>query len=159
VDDGRVLFMPWPCVSYLKTDIDKWIADGGTIQEFYTLDTAKTEKITAIDAKTRQLIAQGFTFNNKTFSLSEPAQINWLGMQGFKASLTFPFKVSTIAEEGYELSNLSEFEQFVGTAFSTVNQRKSSGVALREQIMAIYNDSNLSTEEKIDQITTFVDNR
>ncbi len=60
-----------------------------------SLDDLKDQKSAEIDAKTRQKIEEGFIFNGELFSLSEHAQLNWIGIKASLDILTFPIEVST----------------------------------------------------------------
>lgn len=83
----------------------------------FTLAEAKTLKIAAIDARTSELIMAGFPFDNNNFSMSEAAQRNWIGLlSAYNAGMiSFPFTISTVDEETYQLVNSTALLQFMGT--------------------------------------------
>jgi len=82
-------------VSHIDTSgdvCDIWFTSALTSGEQITLDElvaahpslahAKTAKMAAIDARTSALIAQGFVYSAKTFSLSLAAQAKMMGVLG-----------------------------------------------------------------------------
>jgi hypothetical protein len=81
--------------------LDIWFADalsGGdqTILTVcvtqYMLEAAKQRRYVEIDARTDELIAQGFTFGGKVFSLASDAQVNIIGLDMAREdpAMTYP---------------------------------------------------------------------
>ncbi len=70
------------------------------------LDGYKADKVAEIDAKTGELIAEGFVFDGQTFSLSEKAQLNWLGIKSSIDILPFPISISTKDSHEYSLQEV-----------------------------------------------------
>lgn len=125
----------------------------GTDISHYTevpvLDELKAQRNGEIDQKTAALIAQGFLFDSKVFSLSIYAQSNWTNLKNLEELLTWPVDVTTITDEEYSLSQ-ANMPAFVGTAAATIQAHYDSGRALKLQINAA------STKAEIDAI---IDNR
>src|SRR5271170_4083754 len=61
-----------------------------------SLANAQTVTRANIDAKSDALIAGGFVYSGLTFSLSNDAQLKWLGLAIGAASLTYPYPVPNI---------------------------------------------------------------
>lgn len=117
--------------------------------EFYSLSEYKTKKHGEIDLKTQSLINKGFSFQNKDFSLSREAQLNWMSLMTMQAMYTWPVALGTIDGNEYLLS-LANMQSFVGTALGTVKSRLDSGRNLKVSV------SNCLTIKEVDSI---IDNR
>lgn len=80
------------------------------------LGPLKTAKITAIDNRTIELLAAGFTFDSKQFSMSESGQRTWvsLGTALSLGMLTFPMTIMTNDELPYVVSSNVVLMQFLG---------------------------------------------
>ncbi len=133
--------------SKLKTDWHNHIPD---VWE-YDLDSHKKKKCEEIDARTRELIAQGFEFDGKVFSLSDSAQSNLKTIQSLidKDLLDPQSPLSTINDELYMLSK-EDAQAFVAAGYNGVMVPKIQGTVLKGQVMAC------TTAEQIDSI---IDNR
>jgi len=71
------------------------LVDGRIVAD--TLGRARSGRMTAIDARTRELIAKGFEFpaeSGQQFSLSAAAQTNLMVMDGLRDDLAFPYPVA-----------------------------------------------------------------
>jgi len=107
----------------------------------YTLTEAKIQKIADIDSRTTELIMGGFPFGESNFSMSEPAQRNWIGLlSAYNAGMiSFPFTISTVEEGMYQLADATVLMQFMG-AFMLYqvdpNQPLGSGRVLKAQVNA-----------------------
>jgi len=91
---------------------DKW-----DIYDSTTLHELKDQKKAAIDIKTGELIQAGFTFDNKIFSMSEPAQINWIAISANETLLSFPLKITTKDDKQYNLQQV-DTSAFYGAALA-----------------------------------------
>jgi len=100
----------------------------------YTLQSIKDIKKREIDIKTKSLIKEGFTYPDSTYtwSMSENAQINWLGI---KISDSTKFPITMVSQEGnvYSLP-FSEQTVFIDTAWGTKNGHIQSGSTLKLQV-------------------------
>lgn len=105
------------------------------------LEEVKVKKIAEIDARTSELIKQGFFYNGYHFSMSEAAQRNWVGIAAAKANglLQFPLTISTRDEGAYTISDAQECTYFL-LAFMLYqvdpNQPLAQGRALKAQVKA-----------------------
>ena len=102
------------------------------------LAEAKKARFQAIDARTGELIAGGFTFEGKTFSLSLAAQTSLIGLSTAKNNpLTWPQPWSTKDDsEVYVIADVATFESFYMAAFGTVKAHRTSGATLKGQVSA-----------------------
>jgi predicted AAA+ superfamily ATPase len=97
-----------------------------------SLDDYKKIVCEEIDRKTEASIAEGFVFQNNTFSLSQNAQLNWtsLRMAYIANTLSFPQVISTKDDGAFELTkdNASEFFDdlfsFLKTVLDTGRKKK-----------------------------------
>lgn len=134
-------------LSGLNLDGDIISVLGGSISDEAALDAVvsaheavclsdlKVKKNAVIDARTQELIAQGFTFDGHGFSLSPAAQMNWSGLKTFETLLTWPVKVTASGDVEYSLAQ-ANLIPFVGTALGTVAAHYTSGRALKLQVNA-----------------------
>jgi len=103
-----------------------------------------------IDAKTRDIISRGFIFEEKTFSLSIQAQQNLQNIQltmmaGSIGDVPYP----TLDNRDYLLER-SKMPAFVAEAFYQLNAALLSGTALKAQVNAM---------TQLSQLNAFVDPR
>lgn len=94
------------------------------------LENKKNKKIKRIDERTQYLISQGFEFDNNQFSLSEPAQINWLGLKTLQDVVTWPIEITTKSDGAYSLTE-ANLIYFLGTGKATIQAHLDSGRALK----------------------------
>lgn len=118
------------------------LPDGMTIKQ------AKQEKFGLIDAKTQELIFQGFAFAGLHWSLSINAQINWSNLPKMP-EFAFPLNMQDMDGTDYVLS-YEERMNFYYTSMAVKNTHLQSGNALKTQV------SELTT---IEEILNFVDPR
>ena len=102
----------------------------------HLLTQTKNVKNTAIDSKTQKLIAGGFTFGGKIFSLSIPAQVSWLGLYTFKDMLTYPYPVTTLDDATYLVQSADDMSTFAVTGVSAIDTHKTSGRILKAEVNA-----------------------
>lgn len=107
------------------------------------LGNAKATKAAAIDARTRELIAAGFAYNGKVFSLSAEAQSYWNGLGNLTANglLTepddFPITVNTLDDaDTYGIANIADAVGLFANAAATVKTHLASGTALKDEVRA-----------------------
>jgi len=122
------------------------VFDGEYIVEGKTLPQLKIDTYKKIDAKTKEIIARGFSFNCgfksgiNTFSLSLEAQssiaaliqANSLGILNDKQ-----IKLNTIDDSATVVIPADKILDFCLTAFGAVEESKSAGTALKEQVRAM----------------------
>ena len=101
-----------------------------------------------IDNNTQNLIFNGFSYANKTWSLSLTAQINWSNLPSIPQSF-FPLSLLSINGEVYQLP-YAERMNFYLTAVGIKNSHLQSGSLLKVQI---------DTLTTIEDLINFTDNR
>lgn len=115
-----------------EAELDLLIAN----HEVESLAALKEKRVNQIDAKTIQLISNGFVFDTKNFSLSLPAQSNWTNIKANMADFitlnAFPLEI-TSRQGVYMLSEANVFS-FWATAMGTVKAHYGSGNDLKELI-------------------------
>jgi len=122
-----------------RDDDDKyhqWDGDAWQLVSL-SLGNQKSDKITAIDVQTMVLIAGGYTYDAKQFSLSALAQVSLVGLHSraqANAGLAYPIHVSTIADEDYSLADLAAIEGLYNAAFDRVRVIKEAGTSLKQDI-------------------------
>jgi len=99
------------------------------------LASNKAARYNAVDFRTTQLIEAGFTYASKSFSLSGPAQLNWLTLQAIANKFTWPVKISTLDNGEYSLEQVN-LDAFAQIAKDKTQGHLDSGRALKLQINA-----------------------
>jgi hypothetical protein len=100
-----------------------------------SLSDLKANKILEIDARTYEIIGEGFTFDSHQFSLSPQSQTAWLGLISLQSLFTWPMEITDNANGAYSLSQ-ANVTAFVGTGIGVMNAAISSGRALKIQCNA-----------------------
>lgn len=116
-----------------------WHYDHDTSSLVTSLAEVKAAKYAAIDARTVELIEQGFVFGGQTYSLSLPAQTTWLGLDQLRSdpALTYPVVVNTLDDGATgSLPDAATVHGFFLTAVGTYRGHKDSGTALKDQVRA-----------------------
>ena len=135
-------------IQHLTTELieDNWVISAN---EDIIFSEARASKLAAIDAKTNQLISNGGTFDNKTFSLSLSAQTNWHVLKTMQASFTWPVEISTKDGGSYLLSE-ANLDSFIGQMLGTVKAHLDSGRALRASVNDAFNleEMNLTVDNR-----------
>ena len=100
------------------------------------LADAKATKFAAINANTRTLIAQGFAYEAKTFSLSAEAQRNWWSYRN-ATELSFPLRINILDDsDAHDFANYAAIEDARAIAISTRDGHLASGTALKDLVRA-----------------------
>ncbi len=123
-----------------------WIVDGEAVREMTTgekdsnhLAAHKAEKCLAIDARTDALIAAGFVYSSKTFSLSDAAQNRLMGIHQVRddAATTYPIRWNTLDDgDVLELADSAAVHSFYLQALGTYRAHVDGGTALKDQVRA-----------------------
>lgn len=113
------------------------VVDKNDIYEYKNYVIEKIDNISEI------VISGGFSFDNKQFSLSHSAQINWSNLLWLPESM-FPIQLSTKDDDVYSLS-YSNVQSFYMAAVAGKNAPLQQGNVLKQQL------KNLTTKEEIDQ--------
>lgn len=130
-----------------------WYYDHTTQALVECLIEAKAAKFASIDARTDELIASGFTFASKQFSLSQAAQSRLMGINQVRddENVTYPIKWNTIDDsDTYSIPDSATVLSFYLTAVGTYRTHVDSGTALKDQVRAA------TTVAEVDAV---VDNR
>jgi len=129
-----------------ETALDALVA----AHEEESLAEYKALKNTAIDERTRELIEGGFSYNSKTFSLSQEAQAKLTGINQIRTEgdTSYPIKWNTIDDQDVEsLSNAGEVLQFYKAAVSAYRGHVDSGTSLKDSVRAA------TTKAEVDAVT------
>ena len=94
------------------------------------LQRRANQRIVYVDRKTKQLISQGFTFDGRQFSLSLPAQKNWLGLKTLEDILQWPVKITTIDDLEYSLAQ-SDLNAFLLKGEQTLQTHLDNGRSIK----------------------------
>lgn len=123
-----------------------WKITGDTVSEMSAaekdaacLSDVKAAKCAAIDARTSELIAQGFTYDSKTFSLSIEAQAKMAGVQQVKdnVAVTYPIVWNNIDDtDTVSLADAAALEAFYLAGVGAYRTHADSGTALKDQVRA-----------------------
>lgn len=87
-----------------KTTLDTAVSDHQALTESNILQANKDVKNAAIDERTQELIFAGFTFDSKSFSMSNFAQLNWNDIKSNTVDYTFPLEIPTKDSYKYSLT-------------------------------------------------------
>ena len=110
------------------------------------LDSYKDERASAIDARTDELISQGFEYATKVFSLSQNAQAQLMGINQVRNDeyVTYPIRWSTLDnKDAISISSADEVRVFYLTALATYRSYLDSGNTLKDSIRAAINKSEV----------------
>ncbi len=102
-----------------------------------SLSRYKAIKYAAIDLRTDQLIASGFTYSGKIFSLSAMAQTKVMGTHQVKDDplMTYPIRWNTIDDNDYyEITDADDLHAFYLTCLGTYRTHVDAGTALKDQV-------------------------
>ncbi len=118
-----------------KTAIDNAV----TAHDHETLESYKQNKIADIDGRTAELIAEGFTYSSKKFSLSIPAQAKMIGSHQIKddAALTYPIKWNTIDDkDAYSIPDAADLNGFYLAGLGALRAVLDGGTSLKDDVRA-----------------------
>jgi len=112
--------------------------DGSEYVITWDLDKLKMEKNNQIDARTREIIADGITYDGRLFSLSIYDQSSWHAR--FNAAIAgvavYPMKIVDKQSEPYYLADQAAVFNMYFTGFATVEGIQEGGRALKDQVNA-----------------------
>ncbi len=128
-----------------------------------TSEEARNLRITQIEINSEVLLSTGVIYDSTPFSLSSAAQSNWIALQVAVLSngVTYPYDVSTIYGTTYTVQDSGHMTAFLSAVFNRINAVKgpNGAVRLRNTVMSIYFDSQLTDAQKIVNIMAVVDDR
>lgn len=109
------------------------------------LPLAKQNMRDAIDARSEELIAKGFIFGGKRYSLSTNAQLKWLGIMIGAGSMSYPYNVPTLdGADSFAIPDAATVAQMYGAAMTTVATILAQGVVLKGQVNAAVDASGVA---------------
>ena len=117
------------------------------------VDLAKSEKISANDSRTSELLSHGFYYSGKIFSLSGEGQLKMLGLLAFKddPALVYPLRWNSKDDQSYvDLPDAGALHGFCLMALGTMRTVVDGGTALKDQVR------DAST---VGEVNAIVDNR
>jgi hypothetical protein len=119
--------------------------------------TIKTDRIQQIDNKTKELIQEGFIYNNYSFSMSDAAQRNWLMIAvgvalGMVNENSLPV-ASTLEEVPYVFQSMNDVQGFLA-AFASYNSSPSAPLAIGRELKA-----SIVAATTIEEINNIIDTR
>lgn len=109
---------------------NEYIELQGIVGDHSNLEKLKADKIETIDAKTRELIAEGFSFDDEIFSLSVFAQSNWVELKALENIINWPVNISTMDNKTYSLTK-GNLNNFIEAAFDIEKEHRDSGRILK----------------------------
>lgn len=100
-----------------------------------SLEEAKAEKYAAIDARTRELLSNGFSYDGHIYSLSEAAQLRATGCLAAISLMSFPILWNS-QDDSYvlEIPDATTFQSFAGTMLYYLKNVIDGGTALKTQV-------------------------
>jgi hypothetical protein len=128
--NGCEIIFDDPITAGEETTLDATIAT-------HALAIAKARKFIAIDARTDQLIAEGFTYSAKQFSITLSAQNKIMGSHQIRAGLSYPLSWNTLDDnDSYDIVDIADLEAFYLAAFAELRGHLDSGTALKASVRA-----------------------
>jgi hypothetical protein len=121
------------------------------VAAFSPLAQRKRIRILAIDSRTSELIAAGFTYNSVEISLSLNSQSRIHGTYTARALLTYPVEWNSLDDTALlTLVDQTDVESFFGAALTAVRTAIDSGTVLKTAVR------DATTQAELDAV---VDNR
>jgi hypothetical protein len=118
-----------------KTTLDTVVSDHKVNASVRSLDISKESRKEEIDRKTRNLIAEGFTYSAKVFSMSANAQSKWHALHADRANHTYPVVILTMDEtDEVSLADTLAVEAFYTAMVTEVRGHIDSGATLKKSI-------------------------
>lgn len=109
----------------------------GVVAAYDPVPAAKIVRYDQIDKRTEELIAEGFLFDGKVFSLSANAQRYWTGLMVGASAIAYPVVVNTLDDGAtYTIPNAGTVVGVYGAAMNTVKDRLGSGTDLKSEVRA-----------------------
>lgn len=133
--DGRVVMSKAQYRRYREDEqstYDTWLARD-------RLPSTKNRKFDAIDTRTKELIAEGFEYASKRFSLSIAAQTTYTALYSIRRErkLVYPLTVNTFDDRNtHALRDDTEVADFYLAGIAVCREALDSGTALKDQVRA-----------------------
>lgn len=108
-----------------------------------TLDEQKVARKAAVDARTEELIAAGFVFDSRTFSLTDEWRGNWLSLYVLNSFVPqWPVPIPDIDGNFYDLAQ-AELNNFMAAGFQAAFNANLTGTTLKASINAATTQAEL----------------
>jgi hypothetical protein len=130
-----------------------WYSDTASPSLVSTLGPAKAARMISIDRRTSELIAAGFVYAGKRFSLSLPSQSKMIGVHQIKdnPSLVYPLVWNTDDDlDVISIASADDLDQFYLTALATIRSHLDTGTSLKDAVRLA---------ATVDDVSAAVDNR
>jgi hypothetical protein len=115
------------------TTLDTVVSDHKAALSTRDLARNKELKKAEVDKKTRTLIAAGFTYASKVFSMSTNAQNKWNALHADRANHTYPVVILTADESDEEsLADAAAVEAFYTAMVTEIRGHIDSGATLKK---------------------------
>lgn len=105
-----------------------------------TLDEAKSEKKSAIDANTARIRDRdGLNYAGERFAMSDGAMLKWTGLMSAKDVLPYPMTILTIDDKSFPIASQDELMRFLAAVLLYETAPESplaTGRALRQRVEA-----------------------
>lgn len=119
-----------PSPSQADVDAFKWLA---------VFERNRKARIVEVDARTDQLVAAGFTYASKQFSLTLTSQMKMVGAHAAKddPAMVYPIVWNTLTDDDtYSIADAADLHAFYLTAVGTLRAHLDSGTDLKNSIRA-----------------------
>lgn len=118
---------------------DQTTLDGIVTNHDGSLLKVKRDKYLAIDKRTKELIGEGFTFDETVFSLSQAAQMRLVGINQVRdlPQVTYPIKWNSKKDDDvYNVANAGALLNMFLTGLGTYRAHVDSGTAIKDLVRA-----------------------
>lgn len=116
-----------------------------------SLEEYKTARYNAIDARTTELVLEGFTYAGIQFSLSPSAQTNITNTYLARDIMSYPIAWNSKDDTAvHNIQDATEVISFYGTALTTVRIIRDAGTIIK---------NNIRNATTIAEVSAIVDNR
>ena len=138
-----------PVVTFAKDKVERFLADGGTIESAFTRDDLYTLRYTEVTEKTSTLIdAPGYVFRSVPFHTDIVAQMNFSGLFAVRAGLTYPYTVWD-GDGSIELADEADLTAFCMGVMAHIETARRTGKAVRDSLKSM----------TLEELLAFVDPR
>ena len=140
---------PGHTISNLRM-LERFSADNGQpdlIPNNFTTDQVRDRKNKGIDSRTDELIAQGFDYKGKTFSLSEKAQLRMAGFRENRSRRKFPDMNTIDDSDKYQIIDAADLDAMAEAMSTAIQDHVDSGTAIKDQVRAALTKADIEAIE------------
>ena len=106
-------------------------------EECVFLEDAKKKKISKIDARTEELIDQGFNYSDLNFGLTQTDQLYYMGLDVSRGDFEYPYSIpNSDFTDTLEFEDADEVHQFFLAGVEDNRSILQSGILLKQEVMA-----------------------